>query len=217
MLTLDQKPLRLRGLGLEHDLAPVDDAIFAEVLHETVGALTETGIPYAVVGGLATRGLGRPRATCDIDLFVLPRDAERVLEVLAERGFQTERTDEKWLFKAFKKHVQVDVIFMTAGFYLDEEMLARSVEAEACGTSVRFVSPEDLIVIKAKCATESASRHWHDALAILASSAIDWDYLLRRAARAERRVLSLLLYAQSNDLHVPGRVIRGLFASIFES
>ena len=106
---------------------------------------------------------------------------------------------------------------MTAGFYYDDEMAKRSVEAEVWGTRVRFIPPEDLLVIKAKCATEAAPRHWHDALAILASSPLDWEYLLRRAGRAERRVLSLLLYAQSNDVHVPRSVIRALFDKIFES
>jgi predicted nucleotidyltransferase len=217
MLSLDQRPFRLINRGLEHDLAPVDDEVFASVLHETVAALEQNGIAYAVVGGLATYGFGRPRTTCDIDLFVLPRDAERVLQTLAERGFETEHTDAKWIYKAFKNHVQVDVIFMTAGFYFDDEMASRSVDAEVWGTRVRFIPPEDLVVIKAKCATESAPRHWHDALAILASSSLDWEYLIRRASRAERRVLSLLLYAQSNDVHVPASVIKSMFEKIFES
>jgi predicted nucleotidyltransferase len=217
LISVDQRPLRLKGRGLEHDLVPADDEVFASVLAETVSALEDGGIPYAVVGGLATYGFGRPRTTCDIDLFVVPRDAERVLSVLAARGFQTERTDERWLFKAFKDHVQVDVIFTTAGFYFDDEMAARSVVVEVWGTSVRFVPPEDLVVIKAKCASEAAPRHWHDALAIIASNALDWDYLLRRSGRAERRVLSLLLYAQSNDVHVPASVLRAMFERVFGS
>jgi predicted nucleotidyltransferase len=216
MLSMDHRPYRLPNSGMEHDLAPVEDGVFAQVLKETVESLDASAIPYAVVGGLATYGFGRPRATRDIDLLVLPRDAERVLEVLAERGFETEHTDEKWLYKAFRDHVQVDVIFMTAGFYFDDEMAARSVEAQVWGTRVRFIPPEDLVVIKAKCATEAAPRHWHDALAILASAPLDWDYLLRRAGRAERRVLSLLLYAQSNDVHVPNQVIRAMFERTFE-
>jgi len=216
LLSVDQRPFRLKNRGLEHDLVPADDMVFAAVLRETVESLEQSEIPYAVVGGLATYGFGRPRTTCDIDLFVVPRDAERVLAVLAERQFQTERTDASWIYKAFKNHVQVDVIFMTAGFYFDDEMAARSVEAEVWGTRVRFIPPEDLVVIKAKCASESAPRHWHDALAVIAANSLDWDYLLRRAGRAERRVLSLLLYAQSNDVHVPTSVVRSMFERAFE-
>ena len=48
------------------------------------------------------------------------------------------------------------------------------------------------------------------------SSDLDWDYLERRARRAPRRVLSLLIYAQSIDLFVPNRVIRSLFEAAYD-
>jgi hypothetical protein len=47
-------------------------------------------------------------------------------------------------------------------------------------------------------------------LAIIAGHELDWDYLLMRARRGPRRVLSLLLYAQSTDLAVPDPVVRQL-------
>jgi hypothetical protein len=49
-------------------------------------------------------------------------------------------------------------------------------------------------------------------VAIIAKRELDWDYLLDRARRGPRRMLSLLLYAQSVDLAVPDRVIRRLAA-----
>jgi hypothetical protein len=39
---------------------------------------------------------------------------------------------------------------------------------------------------------------------------LDWDYLLKRARRGPRRVLGLLLYAQSLDLLVPDKAIKSL-------
>jgi hypothetical protein len=45
---------------------------------------------------------------------------------------------------------------------------------------------------------------------VVAAGALDWDYLVRRAAKGPRRVLSLLLYATSLDLVVPARVIRAI-------
>ena len=63
---------------------------------------------------------------------------------------------------------------------------------------------------------EHMPRHWHDALAVLAVSELDCDYLTRRARQyGARRVLSLLLYAQSNDLIVPSTPVRNLFEAIF--
>ena len=46
---------------------------------------------------------------------------------------------------------------------------------------------------------------------------LDWNYLLRRARKAPRRVLSLLVYAHSLDMAVPNYVVRTLFQEIYES
>jgi predicted nucleotidyltransferase len=188
------------------------------VLRLAVAAIEEAGIPYALIGGVASSGLGRPRTTHDIDFFVKPHDADRALEALAASGFTTERTDAKWIYKAFREEIQVDIIFYTVGgIYFDREMYEHSVEGEFEGLKVRFVPPEDLLIIKAVVHDEATPRHWYDALGILAASDLDWDYLIRRARRAQHRVLSLLLYAQSKDLAVPNRVIRRLFENIYNS
>jgi predicted nucleotidyltransferase len=205
------------GSAIDPSFRGADEREFREVLKETVAALEENSIPYAIIGGLASTGFGRPRWTHDIDLFVRPEDAPRVLEALARKGFDTERTDVTWLFKAFKHQVLVDVIFFsTGGFYLDEEMLQRAETREMHGQCVRMVPPEDLLIMKAVVHDERGPRHWHDALGIIMGSKLDWDYLERRAYRAPRRVLSLLLYAHSIDLLVPNGVIRRLFERIYE-
>jgi hypothetical protein len=203
---------------LDEDLRGADDTTFARVLGETVDALESADIPYAIIGGLASSGLGRPRWTHDIDVLVRPGDADRVLQTLQGRGFSTERTDLRWIFKAFKNRVMVDVIFhSTGGIYLDAEMIGRSVEGDFLGHRVRYIPPEDLLIMKAAVHDEAGPRHWHDALGIIATTRLDWEYLARRAVRAPRRVLSLLVYAHSLDLLVPNRVIRALFDEIYDS
>jgi predicted nucleotidyltransferase len=197
--------------------APTEDERFAKVLGEATLCLEEANIPYALIGGVASSGFGRPRTTHDIDVFVKPADAEGSLIALAAAGFSTERTDPKWIYKAFKYGVQVDIIFLTVGgMYFDEEMHDHSVEGEFAGQRVRFISPEDLLVIKAAVHDEPTPRHWHDALGLIAARELDWSYLLRRSRRAQRRVLSLLVYAQSIDLAVPNHVIHELFDRIYE-
>jgi hypothetical protein len=57
--------------------------------------------------------------------------------------------------------------------------------------------------------------HWHDALAILSHASIDWAYLLKRARRAPRRLLALLIYAQSNDIWIPNHAVAELSKTIF--
>ena len=113
----------------------------------------------------------------------------------------------------------VDLIFKSSrGILLDDEMIERAERIEFKGVDVAVIPPEDLIVIKAVVHDEHMPRHWHDALAVLAVCDLDWDYLVRRARQyGARRVLSLLLYAQSNDLGVPIKPVRALFESIFET
>lgn len=189
---------------------------FSVVLGEAVDALERAGLPYALIGGVASSGFGRPRSTRDIDLFVKPEDAPRALDLLAETGFRAERTDPRWLFKAFKHDIMVDIIFRSTGnIYLDDEMLGRAVRHEFHGHAARFIPPEDLLIMKAVVHDEAGPRHWHDALAVIASRELDWDYLIRRAQRAPRRVLSLLVYAHSLDLLVPNRVIRALVEQVY--
>jgi predicted nucleotidyltransferase len=113
----------------------------------------------------------------------------------------------------------VDIIFRSAGeIYLDDEMLARASDADVLGCTARVIAPEDLLVIKVVVADEHIPRHWYDALGIVARCDLDWDYLQWRALQhGTRRVLSLLLYAQSNDVAVPAAPVQHLFAALYES
>jgi predicted nucleotidyltransferase len=191
---------------------PTDEDLQA-TFADTVEALAAAEVPYLLIGGLSASAFARPRITDDIDVFVRPDMARKVLQALAAAGFETEETDDRWLFKAFKRGVLVDVIFRSSGdVYLDDEMLERADMQEHWGVTAPLVSPEDLLVIKAVATTEHGSHHWYDALAVIARCPLDWAYLMRRARQAgPRRVLSLLLYAESNDLAVPAEVIEALF------
>jgi predicted nucleotidyltransferase len=195
---------------------PTPEARFADVLRNTVAAVEGAGVSYVLIGGVGSATLGRPRWTRDIDLLVAPIDADRTLAALGSAGFETERTNEHWIFKATQDKVTVDIIFRTVGdIYLDDEMLERTERASFLGVDAMVAPPEDQIVIKAIAHDEQSSRHWNDALSLLTARELDWDYLCRRAARGPRRVLSLLIYAQSNDLVVPEEAITRLFRTIY--
>lgn len=185
-------------------------------LRDAVRALERANVDYLLIGGIASAVLGRPRWTSDIDLFVKREEAKPALEALAHAGFETDETNPQWIFKASKHDVIVDLIFWLAGdIYLDEEMLSRAREGEFGGVRLRVMAPEDLIVVKAVIHDEQTPRHWHDALAIIADSELDWDYLARRARKGVRRVLALLIYAQSNDLAVTDETIKSLFDDVY--
>jgi predicted nucleotidyltransferase len=193
----------------------VDEPVFLEVLRDVLAALDGDGIPFMVIGGVASAVWGRPRYTQDIDVLVRPHDAKRALEVLEGAGFATQETFDNWLYKGVKDGVIVDVLFQSSGgIYLDEEMLERCGPRELHGITLPLAAPEDLIVMKAVAHEEATPRYWHDALSIIARVDLDWDYLLQRARVSAKRILALLLYAQSNDLVVPDRVVRELFETI---
>jgi predicted nucleotidyltransferase len=185
--------------------------MLASVLADAVQALDEDGIDYVLIGGQASSLLGRPRCSSDIDLLVTPEDAPRALCALGRACFETERTNPHWLFKAFRDDVLIDLLFKVRGdIYLDSEMLRRSTMRRFRGTQVRAVPAEDLIVMKAIVHDEETPRHWWDALAIIASGDLDWDYLIARSRRAPRRMLAFLCYAASVDLPVPSPALREL-------
>lgn len=195
---------------------PPDREVVSRILGEAIAALDAAGVPYVVMGGLVVAVFARPRLTDDIDIFVKPEQASRALEALAGAGFEVEEHDPMWLYKAWKDGVLVDVIFRSSGeVYLDDEMLQRSTEVECRGMPIRMISPEDLLVIKAVATAEHGAHHWYDALGIIARNPIDWTYLVERSRQAgPRRVLSLLLYAESNDMAVPAEAVEQLFAIV---
>jgi predicted nucleotidyltransferase len=182
------------------------------VLAEVIEALETDGVPHLLMGGAGAQTFARPRQTDDIDVFVQPADAGRALEVLGKAGFETEETYPSWLYKAVRHGVLVDVIFRSSGgVYLDDEMLVRGQRRQYRGTEALLMSPEDLLVVKAMAATEETPHHWYDALALIARRDLDWDYVLVRSRVGPRRVLSLLLYAESIDLAVPPEAVSLLY------
>ena len=199
--------------GVNHDT-------FVRVLEESVAVAERSGVPYAVMGGIASSALGRDRWTHDVDVFVRRQDAGQLLRRYAEAGFDVEQRDEAWLYKAWRDQVMVDLIFevnsgSTDPIDFDDEMRARVREVTFEGVRLPVLSPEDLVVIKAVVHKEHRARHWFDALGLIGAGGLDWEYLLRRARqRSPRRVLSLLLYAQSDGLEVPDRVVRALWACL---
>ncbi len=197
----------------------VDDEVFFRVLGDDVGAVEGEDLPYVLMGGMVSRAAGRPRESHDIDLLVRPDDAQAVMRCLESAGFTTHESEPQWLFKAVKDGVLVDVLFRASGdVLLDDDMVDRATVRDFDGHQARVMAVEDLVVIKALSHKEHVARHWFDALALLSACQVDWDYVLNRAKRrGARRMLSLLLYAQSIDIVVPERAVHELYQFIFEN
>jgi predicted nucleotidyltransferase len=199
----------------DHNLTRLPNII--ETLFTTLEIIEKHHIPYAIIGGIAVKELGRPRVTHDIDLFVKPDDADEILNLLNDHGFEIERRDPFWLYKAWKDEILVDIIFRSCGdIYFEEEVMSHVRRIPYHGHYLNTISPEDFIIIKSAAHQEDNPHHWYDALAVITQGNIDWEYLLRRARHCPRRILSLLIYAQSNDVAVPNDTIQKLYRLIFD-
>ena len=193
-----------------------DEDTFRRTLADVSRLLDGLDLRVLVMGGIGSASLARPRRTDDIDLFVHVEDADELLDRFEDAGYRTERHDPNWLYKAFHRGVLIDIIFRSTGdIVVDDEMLAHADVGTFKGSRFRLVSPEDLLVIKAVAAAEHSPHHWYDALGLIARCDLDWDYLVERARRfGPRRVLSLLVYAESNDLAVPPAAVEALTAIV---
>ncbi len=119
------------------------------------------GVAYVVMGGLAVRSYGIPRATYDVD-FTAAIDRTRLPEfyrAVRELGYTVpEPYLTGWVDRVAGMPVVkvrlwlegrgVDVdIFLAESAYQDE-VLARRVRQESEGRAVWMVSPEDLVLLK---------------------------------------------------------------------
>jgi hypothetical protein len=203
MATCETQAVPLPGATTHGGLEATPDELKAAV-EDVVSVLHEDAIPFLFVGGIAAGLLGRGRYTGDIDLFVRPEDAPRVLQALERVSFTTSELNPHWIFKGIRGPVLVDVLFTLKGdIRLDDEMLTRAPVRCFLGVDIPLLPPEDLLIVKAIVFDEETPRHWYDALGLIAGGPLDWDYLVRRAQRSPRRVLSLLVFALSADLIVP--------------
>ncbi|RJQ53290.1 MAG: hypothetical protein C4521_08485 [Actinobacteria bacterium] len=190
------------------------DKVF-EVFAEAARVLEDAAIDNCVFGGVAVWGYGRRRPTKDIDFLVCGEDAERALAVLAKAGFEPERTDPTWIYKATKNGVTIDLIFEVAGGEVPcEAVIARRRTMTIEGVHLHVIAPEDLVAVKLAVIKARRPADWYDAVLVIKGTGgrLDWDYLALRSSSHLRRLLSLLLFAQSDCCpdEIPEEVIRRL-------
>ena len=114
--------------------------------------LQDSGIPFLVGGGYAMkRHTGMGRSPRDLDVFVQPSDAERVLELFASLGYRVDMTFPHWLGKIHMGRAYVDVIFSSGNGIatVDGEWFANALEEVVLGQPVRICPAEEMIWSKA--------------------------------------------------------------------
>ncbi len=126
-----------------------------KALKSVANCLSAAGIPYMVIGGQAVLQYGLPRFTQDIDVTIalIPEEVNRVLNGI-EGSFRVLPRDlekfirETWVLPVehLETGVRVDFIFSITAFEREAIETAREITVE--DMSIRYISPEDLMVQK---------------------------------------------------------------------
>jgi len=149
--------------------------------------LQEAEVPFVVGGAYAyAQYTGIYRDTKDLDVFPRKRDALKALQVLEKDGWRTERTDEVWIYKAFKGEWFVDFIFSSGNgvAVVDDEWFTYAQTAEVFGRRCQIAPAEEMIWSKAfVCERERYDGSDVNHLIKCAGADMDWERLLRRFDR----------------------------------
>jgi hypothetical protein len=119
---------------------------------EMLQCLSDEGVKYLLVGAYAVAAHGYPRATMDIDIWVMPsrHNAEAVLKALRRFGSPLrdlsigDLQKEDTIFQIGVAPRRVDIITGASGLRF-EDAFAHSVETNIEGILVRIPSVDDLI------------------------------------------------------------------------
>ena len=194
----------------------------AELYRTALDMLNRSGVPYLVGGTYAFQYYaGIARTTKDFDIFVRPRDMQRVLDVLQRAGFKTELTFTHWLAKAHHGDRFIDVIFSSGNGVaeVDDEWFAHAVDEEVLGAPVKLAPAEEMIWSKAFI----MERERYDGADVAhlfrhCSGLLDWNRLVARFGPHWRVLLSHLvlfgfIYPGERSL-VPSAVMKELLARL---
>lgn len=177
------------------------------VYKHAIKTLKQLDVPFVVTGGIPMLKYGRIRVTKDIDFLISKNDALRLLDELPAFGFKTQRTDDNWVYHAFKDGEIMDLLFAlgkgflgdTEGVVLSGDLLERAEVMVLEGEDFKVISPEDLIHSKLLVSWKATRQEdFQDVLLILRNGrALDWNYLLGKISNYPVRTLALLSYAAS--------------------
>jgi hypothetical protein len=119
-----------------------------------VDCLERADIAWCAIGGVAVNHWAeQPMVTQDVDFVVAAEGVERIVSLLEEAGFRSERFD--WSIN-FKGRSAVSIQLSTEDFYRD--FPSRAVPADVHGILLRVASLEDTLRGKMKAWSEPARR-----------------------------------------------------------
>jgi hypothetical protein len=185
----------MRNLSLEEQVARCASwpQRFAEeqwrIYKQVLSEARKRNLRFAVGGGLAAMTYaGQWRDTKDIDLYVMPRDRDKMVALVTEAGlrdyYDVEPYDRAWIYRSYHGDTIVDVMWAMANqrAQVDEGWLSGP-EVEAGGECFRLLAAEEEVWSKLYVLQRDRC-DWLDALNLIyaVGPELDWSRLLGRVA-----------------------------------
>ena len=151
-------------------------------------AARQAKIPF-MVGGAFALGVytGRFRPTKDVDLLIMPKDRDAMIDAITKAGFKDyydqQHYDRGWIYRSTRDNYIVDVIWRMANRRADVDELwfdnAPSVSVR--DVVFKIVPPEELLWHKLYVLQRDRC-DWPDVLNLLfaVGNKLDWKYLFDR-------------------------------------
>lgn len=171
---------------------------FERLLTKTAGALNRLRIEYLITGGAAVVYWGRPRFTADIDIAIELKEpdikplARELRKSLGEDAY----IDEDMMSAEYERKGEFNVIVPGSGLKIDffvvrddpfeKKCFGRAITKKIGKETVRFISPEDLILTKLLwCKENGSEKQIEDVQSVIAiqGKKLDREYLEQWAER----------------------------------
>ena len=158
-----------------------------DLYESVIDEATARCIPFALGGAFALAAYtGAWRNTKDLDLYVLPQNRERMIDVLSSTGltdyFQVKPYDRWWIYRGHRGECIVDIIWAMANHRAEiDDLWMSGPSVELRGRWLRILPAEAMLWDKLYIMQRDRC-DWPDVLNLLYSVGpdVDWKYLLQR-------------------------------------
>lgn len=133
-----------------------DRAALHDALRLVAVALTDAGLPFALVGGYAAWARGASEPSHDVDFAILEEDVPRAQEAITAAGLELHDPPENWLFKAYYQGALVDVLFRMVGEPVTRELLESTDEIEVLAVRMPVLDATAIVSAKLRVLGEHA-------------------------------------------------------------
>jgi hypothetical protein len=162
--------------------------------------LDESGAEYMLGGAFAMfHYTGIYRDTKDLDIFCKPTEYPKILKYFADKGFETQLYDVRWLAKVFNGDYFIDIIWDTVNNIcrVDDSWYERAPEGLFAKHKVKFIPAEELFW----CKVYVQNRERYDGadinhLLVKYGKQMDWKWVLKRMDPHWHLLLSSIILFQ---------------------